>query len=305
MSLTFIASIVGPFEHNAKRVIDHIKTQQNLGNEYPRKQTELTTKLEEGSVEDQWAQKQRLFADPNRPAERAGSPAYEMTQTMLAGDFPYVPMKSLVEILSNHKNHLYPTYIATMEIVSNNMFKGAPLPWVGKTCPSPLAKRYEGETLVGTLSSSRDPTEHSLILELLLSRLVKGQQSLRLFMQLNIRSRDIISLQQTMASGRVHECESCFAEYPLNRLIHCDGHHPHVSHGPFSLYHPHLASCIQLFCPKCCATNAETQISQSKHELRCMSIEDCSAGFSVGEQAKYLSADHIKALGRIEKDYAV
>ncbi|RSM19385.1 hypothetical protein CDV31_001807 [Fusarium ambrosium] len=231
MSLTFIASIVGPFEHNAKRVIDHIKTQQNLGNEYPREQTELTTKLEEG-------------------------------KTMLGGDFPYVPMKSLVEILSNHKNHLYLTYIATMEIVSNNMFKGAPLPWVGKTHPSPLAKRYEDKTLVATLSSSQDPTEHSLILELLLCRLVKGQQGLRLFMQLSIRSRDIISLQQTMASG-------------------------------------------QLFCPKCCATNAETQISQSKHELRCMSIEDCSAGFSVGEQAKYLSADHIKALGRIEKDYAV
>ncbi|RMJ18664.1 hypothetical protein CDV36_001598 [Fusarium kuroshium] len=268
MSLTFIASIVGPFEHNAKRVIDHIKTQQNLGDEYPREQTELTTKLEEGSVEDQWAQKQRL-------------------KTMLAGDFPYVPMKSLVEILSNHKNHPYPTYIATMEIVSNNMFKGAPLPWVGKTYLSPLAKRYEGDTLVVTLSSSRDPTEHSLILELLLSRLVKGQQSPRLFMQLNIRSRDIISLQQTMASGQVHECESCFAEYPVNRLIHCDGHHPH------------------LFCPKCCATDAETQITQSKHELRCMSIEDCSAGFSVGEQAKYLSPDHIKALGRIEKDYAV
>ncbi|RSL66889.1 hypothetical protein CEP51_012724 [Fusarium floridanum] len=194
---------------------------------------------------------------------------------MLAGDFPYVLMKSLVEILSNHKNHLYP---------SAHRFPGSER---RTPHPSPLAKRYEGEALVVTLSSSRDPTEHSLILELLLSRLVKGQQSLRLFMQLNIRSRDIISLQQTMASGQVHECESCFAEYPVNRLIHCDGHHPH------------------LFCPKCCATNAETQISRSKHELRCMSIEDCTAGFSVGEQAKYLSVDHIKALGRIEKDYAV
>ncbi|RSL42012.1 hypothetical protein CEP53_012420 [Fusarium sp. AF-6] len=245
MSLTFISSIVGPMGYDAKRVIDHITRQQNSGNEYPREQTEPTTKLKEGSVEDQWTQKQRLFADPNRPTERAGSPAYEMTQTMLGGDFPYVPMKSLVGILSNHKNHLYPAYIATMEIVSNKMFKGAPLPWVGKAYPSPLAKRYEDKTLVVTLSSSQDPTEHSLILELLLCGLVKGQQSLRLFMQLNIRSGNIISLQKTMASV------------------------------------------------------------QSKHELRCMSIEDCSAGFSVGEQAKYLSADHVKALGRIETDYAV
>lgn len=32
-----------------------------------------------------------------------------------------------------------------------------------------------------------------------------------------------------------------------------------------------------------------------------MSIEDCSAGFSVGERAKFLTMDHIKSLDRIEK----
>jgi TRIAD3 protein (E3 ubiquitin-protein ligase RNF216) len=223
---------------------------------------------------------------------------------MLAGDFPYVPMKSLVEILSNNKNHLYPAYIATLEIAANNMFHGAPLPWTQKKYPSPLNKRYEDKTLFVTLRSTQDATEGYLIPELALSRLVKGQQSLRLSM-ISIRRRDALSLQQAMASAQVSECEGCFAECPLNHLIHCDGEQPHVSHRPFRLRHLRLTSCIQLFCSNCCATNAETQIAQSKHELQCMSIEDCSAGFSVGERAKFLSVDHIKALDRIEKEAAV
>ncbi|KAM6521361.1 hypothetical protein FSOLCH5_006119 [Fusarium solani] len=163
------------------------------------------------------------------------------------------------------------------------MFHGAPLPWTPKKYPSPLNKRYEDKTLFVTLRSTQDATEGYLIPELALSRLAKGQQSLRLSM-ISIRRRDALSLQQAMASAQVSECEGCFAECPLNHLIHCDGEQPH------------------LFCSNCCATNAEIQIAQSKHELQCMSIEDCSAGFSVGERAKFLSVDHIKALDRIEKD---
>ncbi|UPK96957.1 hypothetical protein LCI18_007892 [Fusarium solani-melongenae] len=204
-------------------------------------------------------------------------------KTMLAGDFPYVPMKSLVEILSKHKNHLYPTYMATLEIAANNMFHGAPLPWTPKQYPSPLDKRYEDKTIFVTLRSTQDVAEGNLIPELALARLVKRQQSLRLSM-ISIRRRDGLGLQQAMARAHVSECEGCFAEYPMNHLIHCDGERPH------------------LFCPNCCAKNAETQISQSKHELRCMSIEDCGAGFSVGERAKFLTMDHIKSLDRIEKD---
>ncbi|RSL71850.1 hypothetical protein CEP54_001055 [Fusarium duplospermum] len=203
----FLASLVGSMDYKADKIINYILERENLGDHYPKEKMEVRSTLEEGSVGGGLIQQQRLFTDPNRPAERAGSAAFEMTQTMLAGDFPYVPMKSLVEILSNHKNHMYPT--------------------------------------------------------------------------------DAISLQQAMASGRVFECEGCFAEHPLNRLIHCDGDHPH------------------LFCPKCCAAAAQTQISQSKHELRCISIENCSAGFSVGERVKYLSTDQIKALDRIAKEAEV
>ncbi|KAH7275141.1 hypothetical protein B0J15DRAFT_540184 [Fusarium solani] len=285
ISLEFVASVVGPLDYKAEQVINHVFERQNSGEAYPKEQTEVISTLKEGSTEGMngWIQKQREYTDPNRPAESPGSPGFELTQTMLAGDFPYVPMKSLVEILSNNKNHLYPAYIATLEIAANNMFHGAPLPWTPKKYPSPLNKRYEDKTLFVTLRSTQDATEGYLIPELALSRLVKGQQSLRLS-TISIRRRDALSLQQAMASAQVSECEGCFAEYPLNYLIHCDGEQPH------------------LFCSNCCATNAETQIAQSKHELQCMSIEDCSAGFSVGERAKFLSVDHIKALDRIEKD---
>ncbi|KAI8685601.1 hypothetical protein NCS55_00233000 [Fusarium keratoplasticum] len=282
--LEYLSSIVVPHAYKAEQVINHILERQNSGEGYPKEQTEIisTFKEESGEGMDKWRDKQRECTDPSRPAESLGSPGFELTQKILAGDFPYVPMKSLVEIMSNHKNHLYPSYIATLEIAANNMFHGAPLPWTPKKYPSPIDKRYEDKSIFVTLRSTQDPTEGYLVAELALSRLVKRQQSLRLS-TLSISRRDALSLQQAIASGRVSECEGCFAEYPTNRLIHCDGERPH------------------LFCPKCCATNAETQITQSKHELRCMSIEDCSAGFSVGERAKFLTMDHIKSLDRIEK----
>lgn len=222
---------------------------------------------------------------------------------MIAGDFPYIPMKSIMEIMSNNENHLYPSYMATLEIAAKTVFHGTPLPWTSKRWPSPLHKRYDDENLFITLNSTQDPTEGRLITELALCRLLKNQQSFRLSF-LSMHRRDLLSLQQAITSGRVFECESCFDEHPMNHLIHCDGNQPHVSHSPFHLRHPRLTSCVQLFCPKCCAANAESQIAQSKYELCCMSIEDCNARFSVGEIAKFLSAEQVKALDCAKKEAA-
>ncbi|KAL2691550.1 hypothetical protein Neosp_001939 [[Neocosmospora] mangrovei] len=271
----FVSSIAGHVGHNAERITNHVLERQNLGYPYPRDPTEISHILKDDGPTDVgiggWKEKQRANFRPRAK--------------MIAGDFPYVPMKSIVEIMSNNKNHLYPSYMATLEIAAKTVFHGAPLPWTSKRWPSPIEKRYEDDKMFVTLGSTQDRTEGRLIVELALCRLLTSQQSLRLSF-LSMRRRDAIGLQQAMASGQPSECEGCFTEYPMIELIHCDGDQPH------------------LFCPKCCATNADNQIAQSKYGLCCMSTEDCNARFSVGESAKFLSAEQVKALDRIRKEAA-
>ncbi|KAI8723312.1 hypothetical protein NCS52_00186900 [Fusarium sp. LHS14.1] len=273
----FVSSIAGHVGHDAEKIINHILERQNLGYPYPRDPTEISHILKDDGPTDVgmewWREKQRANFRPR--------------VKMLAGDWPYVPVKKLLDIMSHHKNHLYPSYIATLEIAAKTVFHGAPLPWISKRWPSPLDKRYEDEddNIFVTLGSTQDRTEGRLIVELALCRLLRNQQSLRLSF-LPMRRRDAIGLQQAMASGQPSECEGCFTEYPMIQLIHCNGDQPH------------------LFCPKCCATNADSQIAQSKYELRCMSTEDCNARFSVGEIAKFLSAEQVKALDCAKKEAA-
>lgn len=152
---------------------------------------------------------------------------------MIAGDFPYIPMKSLLEVLSRNKYLLYPAYVEILKITANKIFRGVPFPWTAKQYPSPMEKRYEYETLLATVLSTQGATEGLLVGELYLCRIVKGEQSMRLSWP-SIRRRDALSLQQAMTRGQVSECEGCFAEYPPKHLIHCDGKQPHVSHGPFA-----------------------------------------------------------------------
>lgn len=68
------------------------------------------------------------------------------------------------------------------------------------------------------------------------------------------------------AEGTMSECECCCCDYPLNRMVHCDGEKLHW------------------FCRGCAKRTAEVEIGKSKYELHCMSTEKCSAGFSLDQR---------------------
>lgn len=68
------------------------------------------------------------------------------------------------------------------------------------------------------------------------------------------------------ANGLTGECGCCFADYPLNRLVHCNGENPHQ------------------FCRDCARRNAETEIGKSKYELHCMSMDSCTGGFDLEQR---------------------
>ena len=74
------------------------------------------------------------------------------------------------------------------------------------------------------------------------------------------------NIRKAEAEGTMAECGCCFGDFPLNRMIHCDN------------------NTLHFFCRGCAKQNADTEIGNSKYELRCMSMDGCSAGFSIDQR---------------------
>ena len=88
------------------------------------------------------------------------------------------------------------------------------------------------------------------------------------------------------AAGAIDECGCCFAEYPLNRMVHCSNE-----------------AGLHFFCKTCANMNAETEVGQGKYVLVCMSMDGCSAGFSREQRDIFMDAKLKIALERIETEH--
>ena len=68
------------------------------------------------------------------------------------------------------------------------------------------------------------------------------------------------------AEGTMSECGCCMGDYPLNRMIHCDSEDMHW------------------FCRACALKTAETEIENTRYEIKCMSMDGCEGGFSLEQR---------------------
>ncbi|KAI0848903.1 hypothetical protein F5Y00DRAFT_76729 [Daldinia vernicosa] len=84
--------------------------------------------------------------------------------------------------------------------------------------------------------------------------------------------------------GEVVDCGCCFDEFPLNRMIHCDGENVHW------------------FCRNCMRSQVETNIGLSKYEISCMSMDGCEAGFSADQKKLFLKKKLRVVLERLEQE---
>lgn len=93
------------------------------------------------------------------------------------------------------------------------------------------------------------------------------------------------NFRKAEAEGTLQECGCCFGDYPLNRMVHCDND-----------------SVMHWFCKGCARTTAETEIGNSKYEIRCMSMDECKFGFSKDQKDIFLDAKTLIALDRNEQE---
>lgn len=256
---------------------------------------------------------------------------------MIAGDFPYVPLRIVQQFLSENNRLLFPTYLAINEAIQQH---NEPLPWTYKKTPTVQSPQYGEASIDETIrsanaSSEREQDEVALMEELKAARLARRHSNLMREKELEALEVEKRNFDEAKSRGEIKECECCFVDTAENRLVHCNGEDTHVSmlytisrHASY-LIHPEsvggaislpgvqlslynngenpilqqvLLTSLQFFCIQCARRHAETQVGLSKHELECLSTEGCEAGFSRTERQKFLTESLASALDRIEQD---
>lgn len=127
---------------------------------------------------------------------------------------------------------------------------------------------YREESMAGlfNLFSGRE-TETELLHELQASRRIRKKADMKREAERQLVLDEEENIRKAEAEGTMQECGCCFGDYPLNRMIHCNSEET-----------------LHFFCRGCARQNAETEIGASKYQLRCMSMDGCDAGFSIGQR---------------------
>ncbi|KAH8900208.1 hypothetical protein GQ53DRAFT_634215 [Thozetella sp. PMI_491] len=140
--------------------------------------------------------------------------------------------------------------------------------------------RFKRKKLVSNIPDDDAPWDHSAAKDAFEEfRVIERKRNIEK-QQEELEARN---LEKAKADGAMGECQCCFNDVPLNRMVHCDA-------GEKEHY----------FCYSCSRQLAETQIGMSKHQLACMSADGCGASFSVDQRKLFLDEKLLMALGRIE-----
>ncbi len=111
-----------------------------------------------------------------------------------------------------------------------------------------------------------DQERVDVLKELQTARRIRRKEEARQQAQLDTQRLEKENVQHAMDNGLMGECGCCYGDYPLNRLVHCNGDAQHQ------------------FCRDCARRNAETEIGKSKFELHCMSVDACPGGFDLDQR---------------------
>ncbi len=120
------------------------------------------------------------------------------------------------------------------------------------------------EAYMADIYSDADRVE--ILRELLTCRRIRKKADEKRLEELQTKQFEEENTRRAEAEGTMSECGCCYSDYPLNRMVHCNGNELHW------------------FCRGCALRNAETEIGNSKYELHCMSTDGCTAGFSLEQQ---------------------
>jgi TRIAD3 protein (E3 ubiquitin-protein ligase RNF216) len=118
-----------------------------------------------------------------------------------------------------------------------------------------------------TAAVANDQGLVDLLEEFQASRKVRRKADARREEERQVELAEETNLLKAQAEGTILDCQCCFGDYPMNRMVHCDNE-----------------EFMHWFCKDCTKRNAETVIGQSKYHLVCMSMDGCTSSFSIAQR---------------------
>lgn len=220
----------------------------------------------------------RLQIATSEYALNTTSPHYTaLARTLIGQDFQRVPQIAIRNFLLN-KGSLFEAY-TMMDEKRRNWDANNP-PWTDKKSATKPKPEYTPESLPRLDLSGHTNEERAAIAEFVAARELRTAKDAKIVAEAEERA----NFFRAKAEGQMTDCGICFEEFPLNRMVQCEGEIMHW------------------FCRKCLRSQTESQIGMAKYELKCMSLDGCSAGFAQAQRRLFLDKKLTVALDRIEQE---
>ncbi|KAK0702032.1 hypothetical protein B0T26DRAFT_744932 [Lasiosphaeria miniovina] len=200
----------------------------------------------------------------------------EKRKKLLTVEFPFIYVHDLQKVLKEKNEYLFQTYMALDTAYADGE---ANSPFAPKKVPTkPLDIEVE------FLGMERHPAYKDALAEFHAAQKICQDKAAIRADKSRQEQEELDNINRAKAGGTMSECGCCFDEFPLNRMVHCNGDE------------------IHWFCRGCTKRMAETEVGLSKYHLACMSMDGCTGGFSRDQREIFLTKDLAAALERIEQE---
>ncbi|SPQ25453.1 a2e277b0-81af-4a53-a16e-2c799d662269 [Thermothielavioides terrestris] len=262
------------------RVITSILDEQEKGRPYPKRSNARKRKRsdeDEEAEQDKTRLKYETGPSPFVGKGRDYARLYiAATKIMLKEAFPHRYSKDVDQLLAANDNRLYATYLALDQAEWD---KDAAPARVKKSFPKP-SRSHGGQ---GMRFGNR-PAEMDAMAEFDAASAVCEARARARSLKESEERAEAENLERAKLEGTIAECGCCYDEFPLNRMVHCDG------------------KVLHWFCRGCMRRMAENVIGLSKYHLNCPSTDGCDASFAKDQTDLFLDAHLSAALDAIEKE---
>lgn len=245
-----LAQVAREQSSNSEAIIAAILDKQEQGQPYPRRTGPLKRKRssvdggegregydedsDDSGTEDPNRDVRANIDDPLYLHEISSASTYKnMAMALIGQDFPFVPKRTInPTLLYENGNSLYKTYLAIDEL--NRSGDSVKPKWTPKKTRTKILDKYRPSQIQDLDRRWLKPAECKALDEFIAARRVKAE-----------KDAEQLNLEHAREKGETEECGCCFDEFPLNRMVHCEGTTLHVSDltGIFLLLLVYLQGC--------------------------------------------------------------
>ncbi|KAL4923972.1 E3 ubiquitin-protein ligase RNF216 [Aspergillus undulatus] len=195
-------------------------------------------------------------------------PYSQIAATVLANEFPLIPMQHLRNVLANNKR-LYHAYLA---LHSDESFAEKKNPYTrlksSRTAAALKTNAYR-DIVTRELNAAKKQIEKS---QATARKKKEEEEAERLNEEEHVRTGDLI------------ECQCCYGDVPANRCLPCEGDELHF------------------FCFTCIRRSADTQIGIMKYTLHCFDVSGCKASFGRPQLREILGSAVMDKLDSLQQE---